>query len=316
MRDTVDAAPSAEVLDEIEQLVTHPARWLSSQPMGRAIRDTHGLAALDTTVAGVHTAAHHLAGRLPDRNLSPESHSPAPGQLQRASGQPSALRSTRVATFDALWEGNTALLTLMSVVNASYDGILARISQHDRCVVNTSRQIHSVQVSQVLQAERDGADRWLMVYDWEVTTPGAPQIVGLRNCRFGRVVVDHEAHILVAELVFHRPLMTGETLIMGYQVINPTSNHDTTADSYCRRQRLPVRDYALEVQFDHDALPLRCQQVSAPPSNPWTVHRSDLSVSSTSNVHTVALNASPGLFGISWYWPPGIPTPHKSLPST
>jgi DNA-binding SARP family transcriptional activator len=337
MLDTVDAAPSAAVLDEIGRLVAHPALWLPSRasavtpvifslranvpttnggddeprnPQG-ALRITHdvdGLVGAGTTAGDVDAAAHRFPDRLSDGNLSLESYGHAPGQTRLASGRAQDVRATRVATFDVLWDGRTTLPALLTMVNTSCDGILSRISQHDRCVVNTKRQMHSVQVSQVLRAEQDGADRWLLVYDWEVTTPDAPQIVGLRNCRLGRVVIDHEAHILVAEMVFHRPLTIGETLIMEYQVINPTRNYDATGDSYCRRARLPVRDYALEVQFDQDALPLRCQQVSAPLSNPWGAHRRDLMVSSTSSVHMVALGLGPGLIGISWSWPAGIPT--------
>jgi hypothetical protein len=149
----------------------------------------------------------------------------------------------------------------------------------------------------------------VLVYDWEIATKDAPQIIGLRNCRLGRIAVDHDAHILVAELLFDRPLATGETLIMEYQVVNPSSDHGATADSYFRRLRLPVRDYVVEVQFDHENLPLRCQQFSSPAGDVRMARRRNLTVSPTGEAHAVALGVGPGLFGIEWDWPPVIPAP-------
>ncbi|HEX9336393.1 MAG TPA: hypothetical protein VF892_10930, partial [Pseudonocardiaceae bacterium] len=191
-------------------------------------------------------ALRHLEAvlRVPPNALTALLGPPRPRGRRRHTG--------RLLPLDVLWGSNASLAGLLTRVNTTCDGMLARISQHDKCSVNAKRQLHTVRASQVLRAEQDGADRWVLVYDWETTTKDAPQIVGLRNCRLGRVAADHEAHILVAEMVFDRPLATGETLIMDYQVINPVSSHGTTADSYFRRLRLPVRDYVLEVQFDTD----------------------------------------------------------------
>ncbi len=268
MRETVDAAPSAEVLHEVERLIAHP---------------------VDTPIFGRRADIPHVSG--PEDEL---------GSLL------AAVRA-RVEPLDLLWGRNATLPGLLTRVNTSCDEMLARISQHDRCWVDARRQLHAVRVSQVLRAEQEGADRWILVYDWEASTPDAPRIVGLRNCRLGRVAADHEAHILVAEMLFGRPLVTGETLIMDYQVINPVSSHGDTADAYFRRLRLPVRDYVLEIQFDTEALPLRCQQFSSPAGDIRTVRRRNLTVSPTGDVHAVALGVGPGLFGIEWDWPPVVP---------
>jgi transcriptional regulator with XRE-family HTH domain len=248
-------------------------------------------------------ALRHLEAvlRVPPNALTALLGPPRPRGRRRHTG--------RLLPLDVLWGSNTNLVGLLTRVNTSCDGILARISQHDRCEVNEQRQLRSVQVSQVLRAEQDGADRWVLVYDWETTTRDAPQITGLRNCRLGRIAVDHDAHILVAELLFDRPLATGETLIMEYQVVNPVSDHGNTADSYFRRLRLPVRDYVVEVKFDQDNLPLRCQQFSSPANDVRMARRRNLTVSPTGEVHAVALGVGPGLFGIEWDWPPVIPAP-------
>jgi hypothetical protein len=246
-------------------------------------------------------AMRHLEAvlRVPPNALTALLGPPRPRGRRRHNG--------RLLPLDVLW-GSASLGSLLGRVNTSCDGILARISQHDRCSVNTRRQLHTVRVSQVLRAEQDGADRWVLVYDWEAATKDAPEIIGLRNCRLGRVAVDHDAHILVAELLFDRPLATGETLIMEYQVVNPVSGHGVTADSYSRRLRLPVRDYVLEVQFDPGHLPVRCQQFSSPAADVRLARRRNLTISPTGEVHAVALGVGPGMFGIEWDWPPLIPS--------
>lgn len=252
-------------------------------------------------------ALRHLEAvlRVPPNALTALLGPPRPRGRRRHNG--------RLLPLDVLW-GSANLNSLLTRVNTSCDGILARISQHDRCMVNAERQLHTVHVSQVLRAEQDGADRWVLVYDWEVATKDAPQITGLRNCRLGRIAIDHEAHILVAELLFDRALATGETLIMEYQVVNPASGHGSTADSYFRRLRLPVRDYVVEVQFDGSNLPMRCQQFSSPAGDVRLARRRNLAVSPTGDVHAVALGVGPGLFGIEWDWPPAIPSP-SAVPS-
>jgi transcriptional regulator with XRE-family HTH domain len=263
-------------------------------------------------------ALRHLEAvlRVPPNALTALLGPPRPRGRRRHTG--------RLLPIDVLWGSNVNLVGLLSRVNTSCDGILARISQHDRCDVDARRRLRAVAVSQVLRAEQDGADRWILVYDWEVTTKDAPRITGLRNCRLGRIAVDHDAHILVAELLFDRPLATGETLIMEYQVINPVSNHGQQADSYFRRLRLPVRDYVVEVQFDQDALPTRCQQFSSPAGDVRMARRRNLTVNPTGEVHAVALGVGPGLFGIEWDWPTAGPTvvpsqpgiPHQAVPGT
>jgi len=246
-------------------------------------------------------ALRHLEAvlRVPANALTALLGPPRPRGRRRHTG--------RLLPMDVLW-GSSTLVGLLARVNASCDGILARISQHDRCEVDSRRHLHSVRASQVLRAEQDGADRWVLVYDWESSTEQAPTITGLRNCRLGRVAADHEAHLLVAELLFDRPLATGETLIMEYEVVNPPSEHGTTADSYFRRLRLPVRDYVVEVRFDQDMLPVRCQQFSSPAGDVRMARRRNLTISPNGEVHAVALGVGPGLFGIEWDWAPVIPT--------
>jgi tetratricopeptide (TPR) repeat protein/DNA-binding SARP family transcriptional activator len=118
MRDTVDAAPSADVLDEIERLIAHPIRWppppaggistamfsmradiptftgrddelrglldavqatIEGPPRAIAIHAVNGMAGVGKTVLSVH-AAHRFADRFPDGNLFLELYGHTPGQ--------------------------------------------------------------------------------------------------------------------------------------------------------------------------------------------------------------------------------------------
>src|SRR5437764_1315577 len=83
------------------------------------------------------------------------------------------------------------LVTLLAKVDTSSDGQLGRISQQDRCEIAADRGQRSLWVRQVLRAEQDGPDRWILVFDSE--TPGCvPELGGLRNCHPGRTTVDDE----------------------------------------------------------------------------------------------------------------------------
>lgn len=249
-------------------------------------------------------ALRHLEAvlRVPPNALTALLGPPRPRGRRRQTGRQLAM--------DALWTSNESLPSLLARIDTSFDGSLTRISQHDRIQVDERRQQHSVRVSQVLRAEQDGVDRWVLVYDWEYRTTQAPQIIALRNCRLGRTAVDYDAHTLVAELLFDRPLATGETVIMEHEVINPPNKHAPLVDSYVRRLRLPVRDYVLEIEFHPDVQPVRCQQVSSPAEDIRMARRRNLTISPNGEVHVVALGIGPGVFGIEWDWPqPAIPAP-------
>jgi transcriptional regulator with XRE-family HTH domain len=203
---------------------------------------------------------------------------------------------------DALWSRREHLASLLSKVDTSFDGQLGRISQQDRCEIGPDRGHRSLWVRQILRAENDGPDRWILVYDSE--TPGVlPELTGLRNCGLGRTTTDDDGRIFVAELLFERPLARGDTLIMEYELVNPGPPYPGGGDVYCRKFRLPAREYVLEVRFSPDALPTRCQQFSTVVGEDERSRRRNLVLDSSGGVHAVALGFGPGVFGIGWEWP-------------
>ena len=88
---------------------------------------------------------------------------------------------SQLLPIDALWSRREHLSSLLAKVDTSSDGQLGRISQQDRCEIAADRGQRSLWVRQVLRAEQDGPDRWILVFDSE--TPGCvPELGGLRNC--------------------------------------------------------------------------------------------------------------------------------------
>ena len=75
-----------------------------------------------------------------------------------------------------------------------------------------------------------------------------PEIRPLRHCRLGRTVRRPADGLLVAELLFDRPLRKGETVITEHELVNSAPYPPAT--NYERKFRLPVREFVLEVCFD------------------------------------------------------------------
>ncbi|KAA2261974.1 helix-turn-helix transcriptional regulator [Solihabitans fulvus] len=205
-----------------------------------------------------------------------------------------------VLPIEALWHSNERLAELLAKVDTSSDALLSRISQHDRVEIAENGGHRSLRVRQVLRAERDGADRWVLVYDGAPRGGPLPQVRALRSARLGQVLADESSGVLVAELMFAVPLARGETVVMEYELAYPGPHYPTGDDSYCRRFRLPVREYVLEVRFDPAARPVRCQQFTSAPGERSPEFYRNLTVDAWGYAHAVALGFGPGVFGMRW----------------
>ncbi|MFB9902519.1 hypothetical protein [Allokutzneria oryzae] len=200
---------------------------------------------------------------------------------------------------EAMWSAKDRLTSLLSTVDTSSDALLTRLSQHDLVEVDANGAQRGVRVRQVLRADADGVDRWVVVYSPGHPRGAAAELVPLRHCGLGRGAVD-DSGLMVAELLFDVPLARGETIMMEFELVNPPGVVARTSDVFSRKFRRPVRDYLSEVQFDPAALPRRCAQISAPLEQPTQFRRKALTVSPAGAAHAVALDFGPGTFGIHW----------------
>jgi hypothetical protein len=181
-------------------------------------------------------------------------------------------------------------------VETRWDAHLTRISTHNRVEVDSRGRIAAKWTRQLLRADVDGPDRWVTLYQAE--GPGAvPRITVAPPCRPGAVVTRGDTGLLAAELLFERPLLQGETIIVEYTMDLPeprplTTHIETTL-------HLPVREYVPEARFDPAALPVSCHSYQVSDDSPFPTERL-LRPDAAGSVHAVALETGPCRFGIRW----------------
>jgi hypothetical protein len=222
----------------------------------------------------------------------------APGTLSRLLRAP-AQRADQCEppTFSSLWPRPAAVEHAVEGVVTAWDDRLTRISQHDIVVVGAERGERSYRSRQVLRAEADGPDRWVVVLHLDEHDHELPRVRGLRNCSLGRTVTRPASGLLVAELLFPDALRRGETIIIEHEMVNKPPL--PTATNYERKFRLPVREYALEIRFDGASPPATCERYVRTSTGE---ERARKVVPRNGSVHTVALDYGPGCLGFRWTW--------------
>ena len=198
----------------------------------------------------------------------------------------------------AVWSDRSDIGGALRRVDQRWDGRLTRISCHRRYEVDAQGRERSIWCRQVLRAECDGPDRCITVYRRNEPGP-LPRVRASAPGRTGRVVELPEERLLVAEVLFDRPLLRGETVIVEYTL-------DQLAPYACATRagcilHVPVREYVLEVRFDPRALPAACWSFRSAELESRIQER-QLRPDSIGSVHTVALAAQPCRFGIRWRW--------------
>ncbi len=196
------------------------------------------------------------------------------------------------------WPGHRDIAGALRRVDTRWDGSLSRLSCHNRLELDAHRRERLQWNRRLLRAERDGADRWITVYELESPGP-LPRVRTAAPCRTGQVVEVPESGLLVAEVLFDRPLARGETVIVEYVLEHRLPRpYSTRIESTLH---VPVREALTEVHFDPAALPatvhsFRTAELDSPPQERL------LRLDTAGSVHAVALAAGPCRFGIRWSW--------------
>ncbi|WP_241968560.1 hypothetical protein [Streptomyces sp. ICBB 8177] len=208
---------------------------------------------------------------------------------------PGAARRSALAD---VWSGLDDVAQALRRVDTRWDSSLTRLSSTIRIELDERGRERSKWARQLLLADRDGPDRWVTVYRLE--RPGPPPLVrAAPPCRTGRVVEVPESGLLVAELLFDRPLVRGETII-----VESTLEHRAPRPFSTRIEstlHVPVREYVLEVRFDPAALPVTCHSFRSAGLDSRPQEKL-LRLDAAGAVHAVALAAGPCRFGIRWSW--------------
>lgn len=227
------------------------------------------------------------------------------GSLSALLGPPRPRGRTRQAPADtpplsALWSENESAAELLTKIDTSHDSKLARLSHHDVVHVDQHGKLRKIRTHKLVRAEANGVDRWIIMFDGASSAETPPVIRPIRYCRLGQVLTDHARDLVVAELLFDRPLARGETLLLEYEIIDPPTGADEGDHTFCRLFRLPVRQYVLELQFDPAHPPARCMSYVGDSACNETEPPKPLTVDRFGRTHAVALDFGMGVFGVRW----------------
>lgn len=175
---------------------------------------------------------------------------------------------------------------------------MSRTSVHSQMTVGANRYKVHERVRQVMVAEREGPDRWLVgVQDENPHAQAIPRTQATHNCRVGRVQNVPGDMSSLTELILDSPLRKGEAVLAEYLI----SYHATTGEDvlHARRHRHTLQEIVLQVHFDPHALPRRVVGFREPFDGPGSCQ--DLTIH-----HNMAefacIDASPGMTGIRWEW--------------
>ncbi|MEU5266396.1 hypothetical protein [Amycolatopsis sp. NPDC021455] len=176
---------------------------------------------------------------------------------------------------------------------------LKLVGLHDLCEIAEDGGQRAVTARAVFQAAADGQDRWLLIYTQDDPAAGPPELHAVRNCTVGRAEVDEAHGLIVAELLFGRPINRGETHLIEYTLTNSGPPYPECRNTHYREFRRPVPEYLLEVRFAPGTAPGNCWQY-ARHGTTGTLARRPLKLDGADGVHAVALDFGPGVFGIDW----------------
>lgn len=189
-----------------------------------------------------------------------------------------------------------------------YRPMLTPVSEHHTLLVGDTCCLESRWVRQVLTADVDGADRFLVTYRLadgddasEQDVPDHPRgdadIVPLAHCYVGAVHRPPSSPWIAHELHFDRTLARGESIIIEYK---QTGLGVWGADrTYEIGWRQPLREFILEVQFSPDALPSSASSwQSALDGSGESVGA--VSLDSTHCFRLIRHSLPPGRYGVRW----------------
>lgn len=202
-------------------------------------------------------------------------------------------RRCPVEDLESVWP-DLPHLRVLHQLDTRWDAELDRVSVHDVLEIGPDRRQRGLTVRQLLRARTDGPDRRVVLHVHEDPDARLPEIRPLHGCTLGQVVRDEAGGVVGAELLFHAPLVRGQTVLLEYELIAvPPGPFEC---DYQRRLRLPVRQYLLETVFHPAALPAGCEAMRGDDLQP-------VLLDAEHRAHVVDTDGERGRTGIRWWWP-------------
>ncbi|MGW0335060.1 hypothetical protein ACWD0J_24865 [Streptomyces sp. NPDC003011] len=220
--------------------------------------------------------------------------------LARADEEPSGQRPA-ARSYRSLVAASDILEQLLGELGSPLDSGLHTLGHHERVRIGARRELTGRESHHIVRAHRDGVDRFVAVHHGD---PGcAPErmaVHALENCRTGQVRSDQDTGVLVAELLFDTRLRAGDTFLFRYTVEDGTAG---VSREYVRGFGPAGGQYALQVRFDENALPMRCHRFTQHSAAAPRSGRQELALTGRHHsVHLVEPRVRSGIVGIAWDW--------------
>ncbi|MET8409970.1 hypothetical protein ABZV34_18040 [Streptomyces sp. NPDC005195] len=204
-------------------------------------------------------------------------------------------------SYRSLVEASGVLEELLAELESTLDGGLHTIGHHERVRIGAHRELLARESQHIVRAHRDGVDRYVAIHHGD---PGcAPDRTGvhaLENCRTGRVRWHRDTGVLVAELLFDTRLRAGDTFLFRYAFEDGTAG---ASSEYVRGFSFAGGQYALQVGFAEESLPVRCHRFTQHSAAAPRSGRQELPLSGHHrSVHLVEPRVRSGIVGIGWDW--------------
>lgn len=204
-------------------------------------------------------------------------------------------------SYRSLVAASGVLEEMLAELDASPDGGLHTICHHECVRIGARRELLARDSHHIVRAYKDGVDRHVAVHHGDPgCVPESIAVRALENCRTGRVRRHAETGVVVAELLFDLRLRTGDTFLFRYCFEDGTAG---PSSEYVRGFGSSGGQYALQIRFAEDALPLRCHRFTQRSAAAPRSGRRELPLSGPHHsVHLVEPRVRSGIVGIGWDW--------------
>lgn len=204
-------------------------------------------------------------------------------------------------SYRSVVEASGGLEKLLAELETTLDGGLHTLGHHERVRIGARRELLALDSHLIVRAHQDGIDRYVAIHHGDLgCRPEHMKVHALENCRTGRVRWHHDTGVVVAELLFDTPLRTGDTYLFRYGVEDGTAD---VSSEYVRGFSVSGGQYALQVRFTADTLPVRCHRFAQHSAAAPRGGRQELTLSGLHrSVHMVEPRVRSGIVGIGWHW--------------
>ncbi|MFE1287980.1 hypothetical protein [Streptomyces sp. NPDC058751] len=204
-------------------------------------------------------------------------------------------------SYRSLVEASGALERLLAELESPLDGGLHTLGHHERVRIGSRRELLSRESQHIVRAHKDGVDRYVAIHHGDPgCAPDRTTVRALENCRTGRVRWHRDTGVLVAELLFDTRLRAGDTFLFRYAFEDGTAG---ASSEYVRGFGFAGGQYALQVHFAENALPVRCHRFTQHSAAAPRSGRQELPLSGRHrSVHLVEPRVRSGILGIGWDW--------------